>query len=137
MKTVPLLIFAVVCQASGNVFLAKGMKQLGALTEATVDQWPGLALAGVQSPWIWLGIGLLLAFVFSFSILLSWADLSLVLPILSIEVVVNVAFAWVFLGESVSLFDWLGTAIVAAGVFLVAGTAGAELESARGREARR
>ena len=65
----------------------------------------------------------MLGFVSLFAIVLSWADLSLAMPIVAIEVVVNVAFATAFLGEQVPLTRWCGVVLVAAGVALVAGSA--------------
>lgn len=120
MRTALLVAVAILLQASGNTCLSRGMKEIGrelrleplGLLEALLRAFP--------NPWIWLGIGCLLGFVTIFSILLSATDLSVVLPALSLEVVVNVAFAGYFLGEAVSPRDWAGTALVALGVALVA-----------------
>lgn len=123
MRTGLLVALAVLLQATGNTCLSRGMKQIGsALRLDPAGILDGLAVA-LPNPWIWLGILCLLGFVAIFSILLSSTDLSLVLPVLSIEVVVNVGFAAYFLGESVSARDWLGTGLVACGVALVATTA--------------
>jgi drug/metabolite transporter (DMT)-like permease len=61
---------------------------------------------------------LLIAFLL-FSAALSWADLSFVLPAVSVEVIVNVAFADYFLNEPVSAVRWIGTVFVSIGVILV------------------
>lgn len=123
MRTAFLVAAAVLLQATGNTCLSRGMKEIGsALRLDPPGLWDGL-LRAVPSPWLWLGILCLLGFVAIFSILLSTTDLSFVLPVLSIEVVVNVAFATWFLGEAVSPRDWLGTGLVAFGVALVATTA--------------
>ncbi len=121
-RTVFLLLVAVLMQAAGNAFMSVGMKELGA-TASTVDDWLLLARAGLTSPWIWAGIFCLLGFVSLFAIVLSWADLSLAMPIVAIEVVVNVAFATAFLGEQVPWTRWCGVVLVSAGVALVAGSA--------------
>jgi len=123
MRTGLLLALAVLLQATGNTCLSRGMKQLGAsLRFDPAGALDGIARA-LPNPWIWLGILCLLGFVVVFSILLSASDLSFVLPALSIEVVVNVAFAAWFLGEAVSPRDWLGAGLVTAGVALVATSA--------------
>ncbi|MFN0044001.1 MAG: EamA family transporter [Alphaproteobacteria bacterium] len=121
-RTVFLLLVAVLMQAAGNAFMSIGMKELGAAV-SNVDDWLLLARIGLTSPWIWAGIFCLLGFVSLFAIVLSWADLSLVMPIVAIEVVVNVAFAAVFLGEEVSWTRWSGVVLVSVGVVLVAGSA--------------
>jgi len=83
----------------------------------------GLSLSTVLqaagSPSIWLGIVLSTLFFILFMTALSWADLSLVLPGISAEVIVNVAFANYFLKEPVSSARWAGALFVAIGVILV------------------
>jgi len=129
MRTGLLVVIAVLLQATGNTCLSRGMKQIGAAFRLDPSGiLEGIARA-IPNPWIWLGIACLLGFVVVFSILLSASDLSLVLPVLSIEVVVNVAFAAWFLGEAVSPRDWLGTGLVTLGVALVATTGRADATS--------
>ena len=73
----------------------------------------------IGSPIIWLGTALLLIAFLLFTAALSWADLSFVLPTVSIEVIVNVALANYFLNEQVSALRWIGTVFVSIGVILV------------------
>lgn len=89
---------------------ASGMGQHGLLV-------PFSHTAG--SPTIWLGTALLLIFFILFTAALSWADLSFVLPTISIEVIVNVAFAAYFLNEPVSAIKWAGAVLISIGVILV------------------
>ena len=119
MKTYIVLAISILSQATGNVFLSKGMKQIGSVS--------GIGEAGllvpfaraIGSPTIWLGAALLLIAFLLFSAALSWADLSFVLPTVSVEVIVNVAFADYFLNEPVSAVRWIGTVFVSIGVILV------------------
>jgi drug/metabolite transporter (DMT)-like permease len=120
--TLALLLLAVLIQAAGNAFISLGMKAIGAAAQGPAD-WISLAEMGFTSAWIWLGIVCLLGFMILFVIVLSWADLSYAMPIVSIEVVANVAVAAIFLDEEVSLTRWCGVALVALGVALVAGSA--------------
>lgn len=114
MKTYAILAFAVLAQAIGNVCLSRGMKELS---------WAGsifsLFSQAVGSPTIWIGTALLLVFFLLFAAALSWADLSFVVPAISIEVVINVAFAQYFLKEPVSSVRWLGALLISIGVILV------------------
>ncbi len=114
MKTYAILAFAVLAQAIGNVCLSKGMKGLSSASSMFV-----LFQQAVGSPAIWIGTALLLLFFLLFAAALSWADLSFVVPAISIEVVINVAFASYFLNESVSSVRWLGTLLVSIGVIFV------------------
>ena len=113
-KTRLFALIVVLTNVAGNSALTKGMQQIGD---------PGnspLALIGALfHPWVALGVALLIAWTASHMALLSWADLSYVLPVTSIAYVLT-AFAgkW-FLGESISLKRWAGIVLVTAGVTVV------------------
>jgi hypothetical protein len=64
-----------------------------------------------------------------YAVLLSWADLSFVLPASSFGYVLNVTLAHYLLLEPVSMSRWLGTMLISIGVVLVSmtGTQSAEL----------
>ncbi len=114
MKTYAILAFAVLAQAVGNVCLSRGMKQLSSAGSI----FPLFSQA-IGSPTVWIGTALLLVFFLLFAAALSWADLSFVIPAISIEVVINVAFAQYFLEEPVSRVRWLGALLISIGVVLV------------------
>ncbi|CAK0763207.1 EamA domain-containing protein [uncultured Gammaproteobacteria bacterium] len=123
MKTVLFLAIAVVAQAAGNVCLAIGIKPLAVLASFDPGAWPTLVAAALSNPWLWAGTVLLIIFTVLFTLVLSWADLSLAMPVVSVEVVVNVALAAWLLGERVEPLHWAGVALVAGGVALVADSA--------------
>jgi drug/metabolite transporter (DMT)-like permease len=114
-----LLAIAIFAQAAGNVFLSKGMKQLASGSLIIDGNFPALFSQVVNSPSIWAGTCLLIIFFLLFLTVLSRAELSFVLPVISIEIVVNVAFAGYFLNEPVSLIRWIGAVLISAGVILV------------------
>jgi len=121
MKTIVFLALAVVVQAAGNVCLSLGMRQFAAVSGS--GSWADLAVFALTNPWLWAGAAGLASFTLLFTLVLSWTDLSLALPVISVEIVVNVALAGWLLGEKVSPLHWLGTVMVAAGVALVVGSA--------------
>jgi uncharacterized membrane protein len=56
--------------------------------------------------------------------LLSWADLSYVLPVTAIGYVLVALVGWLLLGEQIPLKRWAGIVLIVAGVALVSlGTA--------------
>jgi uncharacterized membrane protein len=122
MKTVVVLIVAILAQATGNMYLSKGMKHLVLSTTAGGHPLVEIALGALSSPMICLGTLLLIVFFLLFTAALSWEDLSFVLPATSFGYVLNVAFAYYFLNETVSLSRWVGTVLIAIGVLLVAGS---------------
>jgi uncharacterized membrane protein len=112
-KTIVVLIVTIFAQATGNVFLSMKMKEIGN------NDWSTFFARAVESPTLWFGTALLIiAFIF-FAAALSWADLSLVVPAVSAEVVVNVVFANYFLDEVVSLTRWTGVLFISVGGILV------------------
>jgi hypothetical protein len=85
-----LVLFAVAAfAAAGDVCLARGMRDFGAVSMANA----GSLLSVLLNPWILLGIGLLILFFASYLTALSWADLTYVLPATAISYVLMALFA--------------------------------------------
>ena len=95
------------------------MKVIARDGQAVMSAWPSLFVQAVHSPAILLGVGFLIIFFALFATALSKADLSFVLPAISSEVVINVAFANYFLHEAVSSARWMGAVLISIGVILV------------------
>jgi drug/metabolite transporter (DMT)-like permease len=117
MKTYVVLALAILAQATGNVCLSKAMKEFFSDGSILV-----LFSQALRSPTLWLGTFLYILFFVLFTAVLSWEDLSFVVPAISAEVIVNVAFADFFLKEPVSSVRWLGSILVSIGVILVLST---------------
>ena len=118
-RIIALLAVAIVSQAVGNVLLSQGMKLIAGESQLTWNNWVSIFLQAVQSPSILLGVGFYVIFFVLFAAALSRADLSFVLPAISSEVVLNVAFADYFLNETVSAIRWIGVLLISVGVGLV------------------
>ncbi len=117
-----------VFSTAGDSLLARGMKELG---NVSLHHLSGLLLATLN-PWVAFGILLLLAFFSCYISALSWADLTYVLPATSLGYVLVALVARFGFHEEISPTRWLGIALIAAGVGLVA--AGPSLTSRRHRE---
>jgi len=118
-RIIALLAVAIVSQAVGNVLLSQGMKLIAGESQLTWSNWVAIFLQAVQSPSILFGVGFYVIFFVLFAAALSRADLSFVLPAISSEVVINVAFADCFLNETVSSIRWIGALLISIGVGLV------------------
>jgi uncharacterized membrane protein len=118
-EIIGLLGIAIVSQAIGNVLLSQGMKFISEGSPTIWRDWLAVALQAVRTPSILVGVGFLIMFFVLFATALSRADLSFVLPAISSEVIVNVAFANYFLQETVSTTRWLGAVLISIGVVLV------------------
>ena len=103
--------------ASGDSLLSVGMKQVG---QISFHRLPQMILAFLN-PWVGCGILLLLAFFACYMAALSWADLTYVLPATSLSYILMVLLAKFFLHEHVTVWRWLGVALIVAGVGFVAG----------------
>ena len=98
--------------ATGDIMLAKGMKQLGPISP---HHWQHL-FSALGNPWILFGILLLIAFFTSYLTALSWADLSYVLPATALGYVVVALLSKFFLHETVSAYRWMGILLISGGV---------------------
>jgi len=117
-KTQLFAILSVVSNVAGNSALTHGMMHLGRAGDTPIDLFFALF-----HPWVALGVLLLIVWTLSHMALLSWADLSYVMPVTAIGYVVT-AFAGRFvLGEMVSPMRWGGILLITIGVVLVGRTA--------------
>src|SRR6202163_4168935 len=125
-------LFAAIVVASnalGNFFLARGMRHL-----STSPSSPLAFIQAIFTPWVALGITLLIVWLLSRMALLSWADLSYVLPVTSIGYVLTAFLGKYFFAEQITWQRWLGTLAIMVGMILVGLTA--PNTTAAAREAR-
>ena len=115
LKTRILTVMVVLTQVAGDYFLSRGLHQVGSL----VGQSAAAFILAFLNPWVALGVALLILWLFSHMVLLSWADLSYVLPVTSIGYVLVTLTGRFFLHESVSGTRWCGVVLIVAGVMLV------------------
>lgn len=114
----------------GDVFLKRGMSQVGAVTAAHWTQ----VISAVFTPWVAVGICFLLVFFAAYLHALSWADLTYVLPATSLGYVVVALLSTWLLHEQVNLMRWLGILLVSLAVGFV--TRGPEVTPRKHKEPR-
>lgn len=116
-KTRLTVAVVVLSNALGSFFMGWGVKH----------QPPSQGFLGpiltLFNPWVALGVSLLILWMLSRMALLSWADLSYVLPVTSLGYVLTAILGHTFLGEQVSPQRWAGTFLIVAGTALVGLTA--------------
>ena len=103
--------------AVGDVFLSRGMKDLG---NVSLADWTH-SITALLNPWVAVGTILLIGFLAGYTSALSWADLTYVLPATSLGYVLVALLSIAFLHEHVPLTRWLGILLITAGVGFVAG----------------
>ncbi len=120
-KTLVMVLLMVVCANTGDLMLARGMKQIGTV----VISVPGLQHAlwmTIQNASIWIGILFLIGFTLCYMTAVSWADYSFVMPAGAFGYAVQTGLAIVVFHETVSVQRWMGVALICAGVLLVGQT---------------
>ena len=119
LKTYVFLLFMITFGPLGDVFLADGMKKVGALNMQEPIAIFHFFVRAFSSGTVWLGVLLLLAFFVSYILVLSWADFSFVQPASSLSYVIVALLGHFFLHEFVSPLRWAGIAVLCLGVLIV------------------
>jgi drug/metabolite transporter (DMT)-like permease len=122
LKTYIFLLFMVTFGPLGDVFLAHGMKKVGAVSTLAPAELFQFFTRAFTSGTVWLGVILLLAFFISYTLVLSWADFSFVQPASSLSYVIVALLGHFFLGEIVSPMRWTGILLLGLGVLIVGHT---------------
>jgi uncharacterized membrane protein len=118
LKTRVFTAVVVLSNVLGNFSLSCGLRRVGRLVS-----WSPLAyIEALLDPWVALGVALLIVWLLSHMTLLSWADLSYVLPVTSIGYVLVALVGKYFLNEQITLARWAGIGLIVTGVALVGRT---------------
>ncbi len=115
LKTRILTLIVILSNVLGNFSLSLGMKAQ-AVAEAGGFM---VYVRAFFSPMVLLGVSLLIIWLLSRMALMSWADLSFVLPVTSIGYVISALMGKFFLAEQISGKRWAGTLLIVAGTLLV------------------
>lgn len=108
----------VVTNVLGNSLLSRGMQSIGELVSLS----PLPYIRALFNPWVAAGTSLLIVWLLSTMALLSWADLSYVLPVTSMAYVLVALVGRFILHEAVSVAHWSGIVLIMIGVSLVGST---------------
>ena len=113
-KTQILVLLVVITNVLGNVFLSRGMHQVGRIVSASPVDY----LHAFANPWNILGICVLAIWMLSDLALLSRADLSFVLPVTASAYVLVALLGHFLLHDHISWGRWSGIALITLGVIL-------------------
>lgn len=114
-KTWVCATIVVLTNVFGDYFLKRGM------SAAPPISGPMDYIATLFQPWVASGVVLLILWQLTRMALLSWADLSYVLPVTSIGYVLVALLGRVLLNERITPVRWAGIVLIMAGVALVSG----------------
>ena len=113
-RALALSLLVIALNNFGNLILAYGMRQL----PETVTVNPLDYIRAMFHPLVALGILLLIGWMLTRMTLLSWADLSFVLPVTATGYVLNMVLSQTYLHETVDARKWAGAVLITAGAAL-------------------
>jgi len=114
----PLIIFGVLLNASAQLALKQGMRQIGYF-EFSLRNSSHIFFAVASSPYILAGLTCYVVSVGVWLLVLSRVEVSYAYPLLSIGYIVTAFAGWFFFQESLSLTRWIGIAVICIGVWLM------------------
>ncbi len=113
-KTRLFAAIVIVANALGNFFIARGMRGLPELQGSPLQM-----IQAIFAPMVTVGVVLLIVWLLARMMLLSWADLSYMLPVTSLGYVANALLGRFFLNEHITPQRWAGTFLIVGGTILV------------------
>jgi drug/metabolite transporter (DMT)-like permease len=112
-RTQFLVLIAIATQVAGNVFLSHGMRVAGAIISASP-----LDYVRALNPWTLAGVCALAIWMVTDLALLSRADLSFVLPVITTSYILIAIAGRFVLHERISGLRWLGILLISLGVLI-------------------
>ena len=119
LRTALFLAITVLANTGGEISVTRAMKDVGEIKNFKLSALLIVFKRAFLSGWMRLAIGLLAVGFFSLLVLLSWADVSFVIPATASTYVVGGLGAKSLLGERLSPARWAGIVLVSVGVTLV------------------
>lgn len=119
MKTVIMIAIIILASSAGDVFMTRGMKQVGEISTLKPRELALIGRTVFSNKNFLTGLLLMAVSFFAFLAVLSWADLSLIVPATSLGFVTSTLGAKLILKEKISGLRWAGILLVCLGVALV------------------
>jgi len=118
-KLIIILLIGLILEAIGVVFLSKGLKQIGEVSQISVSEISRLVVRGATNRNVLSGIFFEAAFFGTLLYLMSRGDVSFVWPLTSLGFVLTTLAAKFILHEHVSGLRWSGVFLIVAGAALI------------------
>jgi len=114
-----LFVLIIVVGTWGELCLGRAMKETGELKRFRPGAAASLIWRALRVKWIWIGVAMMALAFFSLLFLLSFEDVSFVVPVTALSYLVGALGGIFFLGERVDPQRWIGIGLVCVGVVLV------------------
>jgi drug/metabolite transporter (DMT)-like permease len=109
----------VIAGTAGDLAVGHTMKRLGPIDLHNPAGILRLLVRVFRVGWMWIGLGMMAISFFSLLALLSWADVSVVVPATALSYVTGAIGARFLLRERVVPLRWAGVLLVCVGVALL------------------
>ncbi len=119
MRTALFVAIVVLAGTAGEIAVTHAMKWIGEVKNFAPQAVLAVLGRAFRVAWMWIGIALMALAFFSFLALLSWEEVSFVVPVTAVSYAVGALGAKFLLGEQVSRMRWAGVFVVCLGVALV------------------
>jgi drug/metabolite transporter (DMT)-like permease len=118
-REVVLFFFIVVAGTGGELCVSRAMKSVGEVHDFSPRSLMSFVWQSLRLKWMWAGIALMSLGFFSLLAILSFQEVSFVVPVSALSYAAGAFGAKAFLGERVSRNRWIGIAVVCVGVTIV------------------
>lgn len=119
MRETLLLAMVVLLGTGGELFVTRAMKRVGEVKSFRPLAIFRVMVRAFRNAWMWLGVGMMTLAFFSLLALLTWENVSFVVPVTALSYAAGALGGKFLLGERVTAKRWLGVALVCLGVALV------------------
>ena len=114
-----LFFFIIVAGTAGELCVSRAMKSIGEVHDFGLKSMVNFVLQSARLPWMWMGVALMSLGFFSLLAILSFLEVSFVVPVSALSYAAGAFGAKAFLGERISRSRWVGIAVVCLGVTIV------------------
>ena len=119
MRTIFFIAIIVFGGTAGDIAVSHAMKGIGHIEKLQLHAIGEVLARAFRMAWLWIGIALMTVGFFSLLALLSWADVSIVVPATALSYVAAAFGAKYLLHENVAPLRWAGVLLVCIGVALI------------------
>ena len=119
MLTFFLFFLIVTSGTGGELCISRAMRSLGEVHDFRPKSILDFVRRGLQLPWMWAGVAMMAIGFFSLLVILSFREVSFVVPVSALSYAAGAFGARAFLGERISRSRWIGIAVVCVGVTIV------------------
>jgi len=114
-KTAVVSLLVIATNVFANYALTRGLREIGVVE--SWSPWPYIHAFG--RPWVAVGVIFMALWLTTRLSLLSWADLTYVLPVTSFSYVLSAVVGAIYVNEQVSVLRWVAISVITIGILLV------------------